>query len=370
VFFSNAAGNLIGGTGAGEGNLIGFNARGIFVGSSGTTVDNALLGNLISDNDGLGIDLQGGTEDGFFVTANDGPGDADVGANDLQNFPDLQAVTNGSTHVLGTLDGESSTRYRLEFFSSTAADASGHGEGETFIGATTVKTSGAGTTPFAASFAAAAPEGDVVSATATALAGDGTPLSTSEFSENVTVEACAEPGGGTPGDDILCGTGSRDVFLGTSGDDYYVGEGGKDAVRYAKAAGGVRVDLRKGMAMKDGDGGTDLFSSIEDVIGSKKRDKIWGKGGRNVLRGGPGKDLLVGRGGSDLLVGQGGRDTEKGGSGRDTLKGNAGPDLLRGNGGNDKLFGQGGNDALIGGAGKKDRCRQGPGTGPVKGCEI
>ena len=38
-------------------------------------------------------------------------------------------------------------------------------------------------------------------------------------------------------------------------------------------------------------------------------------------------------------------------------------------GGNDKLLGGGGDDDLNGGGGKKDRCRQGPGTGKVVRCE-
>ena len=46
-----------------------------------------MIGNSIHLNDGLGIDL--GTAG---VTPNDGPGDADNGANGLQNFPVISSV--------------------------------------------------------------------------------------------------------------------------------------------------------------------------------------------------------------------------------------------------------------------------------------
>ena len=54
----------------------------MFVNSAGST-GNAILGNSIHSNGSLGIALD---NDG--VTANDA-GDADVGPNNLQNFPDI-----------------------------------------------------------------------------------------------------------------------------------------------------------------------------------------------------------------------------------------------------------------------------------------
>jgi len=388
VHFSNASGNMIGGTEPGAGNHIAYNGTGILLEQEGaaTTIDNALLGNSIHDQAHLGIDLRAEGHP-FGPTANDGPGDPDEGPNDLQNFPDLSAVTNGSTHMRGNLHSSFSTTYRLEFFSNTSGDPSGYGEGEAFIGAAEVMTDEVGSASFALSFEASAAVGDELSATATELAGDGTPLSTSEFSATVTVAACSGPGAGTPGDDILCGTPGDDLFVGTPGDDYFIGGGGSDTVSYAGAPGPVHVDLGAGEAVSDGDGDTDIFVGIENVIGSSAADVLFGDGAPNVLRGGPGADLLVGRGGDDLLVGQGGADTLRGGPGIDKLKGNAGrdllvgaagndvlaggggPDDLRGGGGNDVLKGQGGNDTLNGGPGNRDRCRQGPGTGPVRKCE-
>jgi parallel beta-helix repeat protein len=78
------ANTAIGGTGAGEGNVIAHNlGHGVLV---GTGVQNHIRGNSIFQNQGLGIDL-GGTG----VTPNDS-GDGDSGANQLQNFPIITSV--------------------------------------------------------------------------------------------------------------------------------------------------------------------------------------------------------------------------------------------------------------------------------------
>ncbi|KPJ78044.1 MAG: hypothetical protein AMJ54_05645 [Deltaproteobacteria bacterium SG8_13] len=145
-------------------------------------VNNRFTANSISDNGGLGIDLN---DDG--VTAND-PGDADTGFNNLQNFPVLtQASTDGvDTTVIGTLSTTAATTFTLEFFSSTAADPSGYGEGETYLGADTVTTDGGGNVSFTIVIAGAAVAGgEFVTATATDPNGN-----TSEFSAPVTAMDC------------------------------------------------------------------------------------------------------------------------------------------------------------------------------------
>src|SRR3970282_375386 len=112
-----------------------------------TLVAAAGTGNLIRENEifsngtGLGIDL---SDNG--VTLND-PGDGDGGANNGQNFPVLSAaMTNGagSANFAGSLNSAATTTYRIEFFASTAADGSGFGEGERFLGSTNVTTNAAG----------------------------------------------------------------------------------------------------------------------------------------------------------------------------------------------------------------------------------
>jgi titin len=193
IFIVNgASNNRVGGTAAGAGNVIADNTqKGVVIGFAAAdtgTVGNAVLGNSIFGNGGLGIDLG---NDG--VTANDA-GDTDFGPNNLQNFPVLTGarVAGGTLVVSGTLNSQINTTYRVEFFASPQGDPSGHGQGQTYLGYTTVVTDGGGNTSFAALLAFAGPAGGVVSATATAVTGTNTVSmlvsgDTSEFSADVTV---------------------------------------------------------------------------------------------------------------------------------------------------------------------------------------
>ena len=176
VDIAAAAGNTIGGPVNGAGNVIAFNDKaGVRVFSSGR---NAILGNSIFFNAGLGIDL-GATG----VMPND-PGDSDTGPNNLQNFPVLTSAASGSTTIEGALNSAPNTEFRLEFFSNSACDPSGHGEGETFLGATTVTTDGGGNVGFTVTLVNSATVGHFVTATATDPDGN-----TSEFSPCQVVES-------------------------------------------------------------------------------------------------------------------------------------------------------------------------------------
>src|SRR5262249_44622322 len=108
VYISDANDNLIGGTKAGEGNLI-FQVlnRGVVV-IGDTAVDNAILGNSITSTN-LGLDLKsdGVTQNDYGATMND-PSDADTGPNNVQNFPVIDSVVAnaGTTTINGTLRSE------------------------------------------------------------------------------------------------------------------------------------------------------------------------------------------------------------------------------------------------------------------------
>ena len=131
-----------------------------------------MLRNAIYGNGGLGIDVGAGG-----VTLND-PGDADTGANNLQNFPVLATAAGA---VQGTLNSIANTAFTVQFFRNTACDPSQFGEGQTFLGTMSVTTDASGNAtipPFAAT------SSTVVTATATSPSGD-----TSEFSGCVTVPA-------------------------------------------------------------------------------------------------------------------------------------------------------------------------------------
>ena len=185
--------NTIGGTVVGAGNTIANN------GGNGVRLDagtgNGIRRNSIFSHTALGIDLG---NDG--VTANDAD-DGDKGPNNLQNFPVLTSAGSGSTIVQGTLNSTASTTYKLEFFSNPSCDASGFGEGETFIGVTTVTTNGSGDASFTAIFSTTAPVGDWITATATDPSNN-----TSEFSACV-VQVGSNPdvdGDGVPNANDNC----------------------------------------------------------------------------------------------------------------------------------------------------------------------
>jgi hypothetical protein len=133
----------------------------------------------------LGIDLGAAG-----VTPND-PGDTDTGPNNLQNFPELTSVAAvaGGTKIEGTLNSTPEETFLVDFYSNVAGtlsfngnpypacDASGYGEGETYLGTTSVTIDASGTRSFSHTIPIPLAAGAVVTATATDSDGN-----TSEFS--------------------------------------------------------------------------------------------------------------------------------------------------------------------------------------------
>jgi hypothetical protein len=139
--------------------------------SPGSATNNHFQVNSIFDNTGLGIDL------GFSgVTANDA-GDADSGANQLQNFPSLTnaAITTSNLIVQGTLNSRPSTACRVDFYANVECDPTGNGEGKHWLGSTTVTTGADSNAAFNVNLPLP-PEGQLITATATDPSGN-----TSEF---------------------------------------------------------------------------------------------------------------------------------------------------------------------------------------------
>ncbi len=174
----DSSNNRIGGTASGTGNTIsnnGFDGVAILSGSG-----NAILGNSISSNNWMGIDLK---RDG--VTFNDSD-DSDMGPNNLQNFPVLQSstvdVVRGTTTITGSLISTPDSQFRVELFASDVANATGHGEGKQLLWASSVTTDSAGFATILASLPTAIPAGYKVTATATDVNGN-----TSEFSRAITL---------------------------------------------------------------------------------------------------------------------------------------------------------------------------------------
>ena len=180
--FDSATGDSIGGTTAGAGNVIADNnGNGVTVGydAEDPAVDNAILGNSIYGNSGLGIDLG---DDG--VTLNNASGH--TGPNLFQNFPVLASATDTSeaTVIAGSLSASPNTTYRIEFFSNPAADPTGYGQGETYLTFADETTNSSGTVSFSVQTPNLVPAGQFISATATDPAGN-----TSEFSADIAVSS-------------------------------------------------------------------------------------------------------------------------------------------------------------------------------------
>ena len=181
VSINGASNELIGGTVAGQGNIIAYNGLienhgGVIVATASVGV--SLEGNAIDSNFGLGIDLGA---DG--VTLNT-PGGPHSGANDLQNYPVLTSaqLSGGSTVVAGSLNSTPNMTFRLEFFGNPGVDPSGHGSGRIYLGAANVTTDGSGNATFSATLSTSVPAGYFVAATATSATGD-----TSVFSTDVRI---------------------------------------------------------------------------------------------------------------------------------------------------------------------------------------
>lgn len=184
---------IIGGTTAGEGNTItasSSEAIRVTFDPAGPIGRATILGNSIYQNgpsvgfSGLGINLH--PEGGDGVTPND-LGDADVGANGLQNYPVIVSATSAG-NVQGTLNSTATTTFRVEFFANAACDSSGFGEGQTLIGFQLVTTDGSGNANFNASLAALPVGQQVVTSTATDPSGN-----TSEFSSCRSAVVAAVP---------------------------------------------------------------------------------------------------------------------------------------------------------------------------------
>ena len=166
-----------------EGNLVGTKADGIGalanlfngVDVEGGTTGASILGNSIFSNGQLGIDLGVNGR-----TLND-LGDADAGANGLQNFPVISSAKTGSTTTIaGKLNSQPNKTFEVEFFSNPA----GTDEGKAFIGHKSVTTNGSGNVTFTFKSAQKVAKGKTVTATATDPSGN-----TSEFSAPRTVAA-------------------------------------------------------------------------------------------------------------------------------------------------------------------------------------
>ena len=157
---NSAQSNTIGGSTLGGSNRIWMNGQegvGLF---DATTTHNKLSQNSIFNNGARGIMLYNN-------------------ANGQQAFPVLNSAKLGNSDnnvggidIAGTLTSTPNTTFLIEFFANTVADPSGYGQGQTFIGSTSVVTGSSGSMNFTAQLAAAVPAGYYIAAKTTAPDGN------------------------------------------------------------------------------------------------------------------------------------------------------------------------------------------------------
>lgn len=134
--------------------------------------------------------------------------------------------------------------------------------------------------------------------------------------------------------DLFAGLGD-DFLEGGRGADRLDGGAGRDTVTYDESNAGVRitlddVTLNRASFASGGHATGDVLISIENIIGSRFDDRVFGNNGRNTLRGEAGNDSLSGLNDDDVLVGGEGNDTLSGGEGDDLLDGGIGSDVIDG----------------------------------------
>jgi hypothetical protein len=291
--------NRIGGTAAGEGNVIAFNTLagvGVATGTGNRVLGNSIFGNGGSGNGGSGIDLT-------------------AGGNRNQPSPGLTAAdlpTAAAIQVNGTLAAAANTTYRIEFFASS--NDTPPGQGQTPLGSLTATTDATGLARF--TFRAARPVGSGASITATATDPAG---NTSEFSAPVTARAAilavGADAGGAPQVSVFNPDGSlRFTFLAfdarfAGGVRVAVGHiGGRPVIVAAAGPGGgpnVRVFDATGRQVPGALGSFfaydaaftgGVFVAVGDVDGDGDDDLITGAG----AGGGPQVNVFSGRDGRVL----------------------------------------------------------------------
>lgn len=130
---------------------------------------------------------------------------------------------------------------------------------------------------------------------------------------------------GGAGNDIVNGGGGNDTFMATvsDGNDTYNGGTGATSIDTYDLSGlssSVTISIEGANLRAIGaQNGSDLLTSMENLIGSQVGDSITVNGAANVLDGRGGADNLNAGGGNDILIGGAGDDLLSGGTGFDTF---------------------------------------------------
>lgn len=158
---------------------------------------NLIEGNVIANNAAVGVSVEGSAATGNLIHANSIVGNGGLGialtnsGNNLEPAPSLTspAVLNVTDlTVTGSVHGGNNVDLKIDFYGNHSCDASGSGEGETYLGSMDVTTDGSGNASFTATVPADLSANDVVTATATDAGGN-----TSAFSACASITETSPP---------------------------------------------------------------------------------------------------------------------------------------------------------------------------------
>ena len=144
-----------------------------------------------------GVSVEGSAATGNLIHANSIVGNGGLGialtnsGNNLEPAPSLTspAVLNVTDlTVTGSVHGGNNVDLKIDFYGNHSCDASGSGEGETYLGSTDVTTDGSGNASFNATVPADLSANDAVTATATDAGGN-----TSAFSACASITETTPP---------------------------------------------------------------------------------------------------------------------------------------------------------------------------------
>jgi CSLREA domain-containing protein len=188
VFVGDTFRVTIGGLDQAAGNVIAFNrGAGILNPAARGNRRITILSNSIHSNALLGIARDIGSAGN--VILND-PGTTDGLLTNVINYPVLWSAqsTDDQTTISGYFNSRPDTDFLLQFFSNSAVEISGFGQGRTLLGTAMVHTNATGHVDFTATFPGAIARGQLVTATSTLSLFETTALGdTSEFSRRLVV---------------------------------------------------------------------------------------------------------------------------------------------------------------------------------------
>ncbi len=158
---------------------------------------NLIEGNVIASNAAAGVSVEGSAATGNLIHANSIVGNGGLGialtnsGNNLEPAPSLTSPTVLNVTdltVTGSVHGGNNVDLKIDFYGNHSCDASGSGEGETYLGSTDVTTDGSGNASFNATVPADLSANDAVTATATDAGGN-----TSAFSACASITETTPP---------------------------------------------------------------------------------------------------------------------------------------------------------------------------------